>query len=128
MFDKKWGPVLDSFIPIKNSTIRKMCCRYLEWLESTNGDLPNSILELKIKLFELTQYKKIIKHECINLLTGRKEYLLEDGTFYDPEYINTHITAEDMVKLFGIEFLTTLDISLAREFKIENLLKNGNNN
>ena len=125
----KWVRVVEDNLDIKNPTIKYFCCHYCEWL-SVNNDpmLADKLLDLKTKLFELPQYKKVIKSECINVLTGRKEYLLEDGTFYDPSYINTHIIPEDLVSLFGIDFLTTIDVSISREFKIDQLLKNGGNN
>lgn len=121
---RKWAPIVDMHLNIKNKHFRYMCCYYFEFLSSENGiDISEEILNFKTKLSELKSYKKEIKREYINILTGRKEYLLEDGKMFDPESINDPLKVDDLVQIFGLDFITKLDVSMSREFKINQLLK-----
>ena len=90
-FDKQiidtWSPLVEKHIGTKNTYFRYLCCHYFNYLKISKPDISEDILNLKDKISELTSFKREIKKEYLNLLTGRKEQLLDDGRVYDPGYV-----------------------------------------
>lgn len=116
----KWSPYVRNHLNIKNIYFEYICCYYLETLNTE--DIPIKIIELKKVILELKEFKKEIKGEYFNILTGRTEYLLEGGKIVDVENFLEIIDNNDIVKIFGIEFLHKIDKSSGRDFKINNIL------
>lgn len=118
----KWSPIVDSHLNIKNSYFRYLCCHYFDYLVLNNDNISELILDFKEKISKMDIFKKSIKSEYINLLTGRKEYLLENGIIYDPESYDLFLTTDELINIFGIEFITHLDVTLSRDIKINKIL------
>lgn len=116
----KWSPYVKKHLNINNIYFQFLCCYYLETLDIC--DIANKIIELKEKISNLKEFKKEIKGEYFNILTGRTEYLLEGGKIVDAENFLEIIDNNDIVKIFGIEFLHKLDKPSGRDFKINNIL------
>ena len=77
-----------------------------------------------IKKMENPRFKKVIKIDgVLNTITGKRGYLLEDNTYYFPKSNHQNFTNDEIVFLFGEEFLLSLDKSLGREYEIEKLLE-----
>jgi len=117
-----WSPIVDKHLVIKNNYFKYLTCHYFHFLSNRKGDISEDILEFKDKISNLLSYKKEIKKEYINILTGRKEFLLEDGTIFEPSSIDFFLTTEQLVEIFGIEFITSLDPTLSRDFKINQII------
>jgi hypothetical protein len=129
-FDKsiidKWTPIIDRHLNIKNPYFKYLCCHYFDFLYLEKGDVSEDILNFKESISSLKQFKISIEKEYINLLTGRKEYLLSNGVVFDPDSYDIFLTTNELIKIFGIEFITHLDPVLSRDFKIETILKDDN--
>ena len=134
-FDKivieKWSPIVDKHLNIRNSYFKYLCCHFFEYhfLKANKigkMDISNELLDFKEKLYEMDIFKVEIKKEYINILTGRKEYLLENGSIFDPESFGCLLSTDELIQIFGIEFITHLDPKLSRDFKINKILDNDN--
>ncbi len=121
-----WTPFVDKHIGTKNTYFKYLCCHYCGYLKDIKSDISEDILNLKSKISELPSFKKEIKKEYLNLLTGRKEYLLDDGQVYDPQSLEVFLTTDELISIFSIEFITHLDPMLSRDIKINKILSNGN--
>ena len=127
-FDKKiidkWSSLVDKHLNIKNVYFKYLCCHYFEYHKMKIEDISEIILNFKEKIARLDNYKIEIKKEYINLLTGRKEYLLSNNMIFDPESFEVFLTTDELVDIFGIEFITHLDPTISRDVKINQLLNN----
>jgi len=136
-FEKKiidqWSPIVDKHLSIRNNYFKYLTCHYFNYLSNyipnskienigVRRDISEDILQFKEKITKFDSYKKEIKKEYINILTGRKEFLLEDGTIFDPSSVDFYLTTEQLVELFGIDFITSLDPTLSRDFKINQII------
>lgn len=129
-FDKKvidkWSPLVDRHLNIRNSYFKFLCCHYFDYLKLQKEDISYEILDFKEKISKMDTFKVEIKKEYINLLTGRKEYQLQNGNIFDPESFDVFLSSDELIQIFGIEFITHLDPTLSRDFKINKILDNGN--
>jgi hypothetical protein len=118
----QWSPIVDKHLSIRNNYFKYLTCHYLHFLTFKNNDISEDILQFKDKISNLLSYKKEIKKEYINVLTGRKEFLLEDGSIFEPSSIDFFLTTDQLVEIFGIDFITHLDPTLSRDFKINQII------
>jgi len=129
-FDKlvidKWTPLVDKHLNIKNTYFKFLCCHYFHYLKHQKEDISLEILDFKEKVSKMDFFKIEIKKEYFNLLTGRKEYLLQNGNIFDPESFDVFLSTDELIQIFGIEFITHLDPTLSRDFKINKILDNDN--
>lgn len=125
-FDKvvidSWTPFVNKHLNIKNTYFKYLCCHYFHFQQLKQDDISEIVLDFKEKISKLSQFKQKIKEEYINLLTGRKEYLLENGKIFDPESFDIFLTTDELVQIFGIEFIKHLDLTLSRDFRLNQLL------
>ena len=126
----KWKPIInnrsgdkDIFLQhrLGNNYFINLCCHYCEFL-SLKDELNEDVLQILYGKIENPVFRKKIKSEYINLITGNKEFLLEDSSYYIPGSINANLNIDQIVFLFGIEFLTDIDKYSAREYKIKIML------
>jgi hypothetical protein len=117
----KWGPVVEKHLNLKNRYFNNLVCHYFEFLTIEYGDISDTFLDLKSKI-ESDRFRFQIVSEHLNILTGRKEFLLSDGTFFDSESYGRILPFDDMVYIFGIEFLKHLDISKVRDNIISKIM------
>lgn len=122
----KWTPLVDKHLNISNKYFKFLCCHYFDYLKLQKDDISYDILVFKEKLSKMNNFKVEIKKEYINLLTGRKEYQLQNGDIFDPESFDVFLSTDELIQIFGIEFITHLDPTLSRDFKINKILDNGN--
>ena len=116
----KWSTYVKKYININNIYFEYLCCYYLHTTDIK--DVASEVIKLKEKISRLNKFKKEIKGEYFNCLTGRTEYLIEDGRIIDPENFLEIIDNTDIVEIFGIDFLQKLDKSSGREFKLDEIL------
>lgn len=119
---EKWSPVLETFLETKNKELLKLVSIFAE---KYSMDYPNDN-SLVIKLNELKDKiskKRIEVKTFYNTYTGRIEYELpsgvrinESGDIYD------ELSTDDIIQLFGIEFLRYVDKEGFRENRLNELL------
>ena len=118
----KWSPVVENNLLVKNKYICSLCCHYMEYFSIIdNGNLlQEKIILLKSNLDGFC-FKKQIKAEYINMFTGEKEYLLDDGTIFTGIQF-CEFSIDDLLKIFGVEFITHMDKEISRDIKINKIL------
>jgi hypothetical protein len=103
-----------------------MICYYSEWVSSDTEEdqtgVPNILSNLKEKLENFDR----IEVECkvYNPATGVFEFKLKNGKYVpiDTEF-EYKLSDEEMIELFGIEFLSKVDRVWSREYTLNNLFK-----
>lgn len=120
----KWNDYVTKHLKMNNVYLEFIFCHYLEYLQSENKDIGKEIVNFKNKISTKNKYKKEIIKEYFNCLTGRKEYLLNDGSFIDVDNFVYSLDINDLVDIFGLEFLNKFDIVETRDFKIDKILNN----
>lgn len=125
----KWYPVASSYLNISNGNshhqsgigyLLSIFCHYMEYYSSNEDQVffMNKLSSVKEKINKM-DFKKKVKSEYINILTGKKEYLLEDGKFFDEDY---KISEEFLIEIFGEEFMSFFDKSINIDIKIQKII------
>ncbi len=105
-----------------------MLCYYSEWISSdTEQDqtrVPKILSDLKEKLESFDRIE--VDCKVYNPATGVFEFRLKNGRYVpiDAEF-EYKLSDEEMIEIFGIEFLSKVDRTWARDHAINNLLGNG---
>lgn len=120
---QKWKSYVESNLTIKNKYFMYLCCHYLEFLSNKypKDILIDDFLDLQNRIEKLDCRLKIVG-EYINELTGNKEYKLEDGRFIDIENFSTHMSIKNLIKVFGYDFLKSIDHDGIRDYRIDEIL------
>ena len=128
-YEKKWHPVIEGVFPsLKNRSILRMICYYAEWISSDPGPdasvLPKMLSALKEKLESFERIE--VEGKFYNPATGNFEFKLKNGRYVpiDTEF-EYKLSDEEMIEIFGIELLSKVDSTWARDHAINNLLGNG---
>lgn len=128
-YEKKWLPVIERcFSSLKNRSILRMICYYAEWIasdpEPDQTILPKILSNLKIKLESFDRIEVVGKF--YNPATGVFEFKLKNGEYVpiDTEF-EYKLSDDEMIELFGIDFLSKVDKVWSREYTLNNLLNNG---
>ena len=127
-YEKKWHPVIEGiFNSLKNRSILRMICYYAEWISSDPVDasaLPKMLERLKEKLESFERIE--VEGKFYNPATGNFEFKLKSGRYVpiDVEF-EYKLSDEEMIEIFGIELLSKVDRTWARDHAINNLLGNG---
>ena len=126
---RKWMPVLTQ-IGIKNEWLLAPVSIYCElysqepWFGGQQSLLPKKLGEVKEKLFGI--YRKRIKSEVFNLVTGEKEIELEGGLIVNYGCDNKlELSESDFRDLFGelaLKVMKVMDIKGFRDKRINNIL------
>lgn len=128
-YEKKWHPVIEGIFPsLKNRSILRMICYYAEWISSDPGPdasvLPKMLSALKEKLESFERIE--VEGKFYNPATANFEFKLKNGRYVpiDTEF-EYKLSDEEMIEIFGIELLSKVDRTWARDHAINNLLGNG---
>jgi hypothetical protein len=119
----KWSPIVENYLKVNNTYFKYLCCHYLEFLSLRKNDISSDILELEKKT-DLYKFRIKIVDYYFNILTGKVEYLLESGKIIDPDNYMDLLEVDDLVDIFGLDFLKEFDLSESREYKINKLYEN----
>lgn len=120
----KWMPVIERHLKYKNNNISTLICLYCEWYTSgseEHNDLTDKLIEIKDKI---DSYERIeILGKYFNPASGHIEYKLESGKFIpiDSE-ISYELSDNDLIKMFGIEFIRDLDPQKFRDRQLDKIL------
>jgi RNase P/RNase MRP subunit p29 len=128
-YEKKWHPVIEGIFPsLKNRSVLRMICYYAEWISSDPSPdasvLPKMLAELKSRLESFERIE--VEGKFYNPATGNFEFKLKNGRYVpiDTEF-EYKLSDGEMIEIFGIELLSKVDRTWARDHAINNLLGNG---
>ena len=124
-YERKWMSVIEGvFGDIKNKVLLRLICYYSEWFASdcSDGELPKKFVELKNTLLDWERIE--VLGTFYNPAKGVFEYKLTNGDYVPMNTIFEYKLSDDeLLKLFEIEFLSLVDKSWMREYKLTNLFK-----
>jgi|LakMenEpi03Aug12_release.lakeMendotaPanAssembly.Ray.scaffolds.fasta_scaffold138294_5 hypothetical protein len=128
-YEKKWTPVIERvFSSLKNRSILRMICYYSEWVSSDTEQDKTGVPKILSNLKEKLESFDRIEVECkvYNPATGIFEFKLKNGKYVpiDTEF-EYKLSDDEMIELFGIDFLSKVDRVWSREYTLNNLLNNG---
>lgn len=119
----KWSPIMES-LGIVNKHLSDIMCLYCEDYCTNNPDskdLPDKINHLLLKLQNAE--KSEIKRTLYNPISGMIEYELENGFIItEKNKFKREPTTEELVDLFGIDFIRELDTQKWREHSLNKIL------
>ena len=139
---KKWRPIIDNMLLIKNIELLTNICIYCEWynlkiyevlaspvvngntqvIHQTNDEeahLSTKVKEILQKVKNSTDRIEIVG-SYLNIVTGAVEYKLENGEFIEENY---ELSDENLIKLFGLEFIKDVYIEKYRNINIDKILE-----
>jgi len=119
----KWFPVLEQ-LGIVNKHLLEIMSLFCEdyCVNNPNSeDLPEKINLLLVKLQNVE--KSEIKRTLYNPISGEVEYELENGFIItEKNKFKREPTAEELVDLFGVDFIRELDTQKWREYSLNKIL------
>lgn len=121
---QKWRPVIENSTNIKNTYIVDIMCLFCEdyYINNPeNTDLPEKIANIVILLKE--SEKREVKRTLYNPLSGEIEYELDNGfTITEWNRFKKEPTTDELIYLFGIDFVRELDKQKFRENRLNKIL------
>jgi hypothetical protein len=123
---KKWSPIIENHLNYKNKSVNDLICVYCEWYVSdpldldTGNTLPNILMEIKEKIDSWERIEILGKY--FNPASGHVEYKLESGKFIRTKDSDYELSNEDLIELFGIEFIKDLDPQKFRDIQLNKIL------
>lgn len=126
-YEKKWSPVIEEiFRSLKNRSILRIICYYSEWISSDTEQDKTGVPKILSNLKEKLENFDRIEVDCkvYNPVMGVFEFKLKNGKYVpiDTEF-EYKLSDEEMIELFGIEFLSKVDRVWSREYTLNNLFK-----
>jgi len=119
----KWAPIMEN-LGIVNKHLSEVMSFFCENYIVNNPDsvdLPEKINNLLLKL--QNSEKSEIKRTLYNPISGEIEYELENGFIItEKNKFKREPTIEEMVDLFGIDFIRELDTQKWREHTLNKIL------
>lgn len=124
---RKWFPVLNN-VGFQNKKIVEILSIYCEKranvIDWTLGakDLSDLASELK-KLYESISRKRIeVVKTYYNPFLSKMQYELSNGLIIDEDnQFERDLTQEELIELFGVDFVRELDVEEFRENRLKNL-------
>jgi hypothetical protein len=124
---RKWFPVLNN-VGFQNKKIVEILSIYCEKranvIDSTSDakDLSDLASELK-KLYESISRKRIeVVKTYYNPFLSKMQYELSNGLIIDEDNkFERDLTQEELIELFGVDFVRELDVEEFRENRLKNL-------
>ena len=124
---RKWFPILDN-IGFKNKKIVELlaiyCDKRANVIDSTLGakDSANLASELK-ELYESISRKRIeVVKTYYNPFLSKMQYELSNGLIIDQDnQFERDLTHEELIELFGVDFVRELDVETFRENRLKKL-------
>lgn len=123
---KKWSPIIENHLNYKNKYVNDLICTYCEWYVSdpldldTSNTLPNLLMEIKEKIDSWDRIEILGKY--FNPASGHIEYKLKSGKFIRTKDSDYELSNEDLIELFGIEFIRDLDPQKFRDIQLNKIL------
>ena len=111
----RWHLVVQS-LNIKNKELLELTCEYLEFNKNKEAESINSLVS---KLGD-KRFRKAVKREYINIITYEKEYYIEGDEII--ELNDYKFKIDDLIFLFGYEFVNYICLDRWRDYKIKEIL------
>ena len=127
----KWKPIVESFFKYKNKYIVDVICQFCEWYsdrESTTfsrsgssdvSTLPDRLNGLIDKINSTK--REIVVGQVYNPVTGVVELKLESGKYVSPESTYFELSIDELIDIFGIEFVSFLNKEELRDSQINKI-------
>lgn len=127
----KWKPIVESFFKYKNKYIVDTICQFCEWYsekESTTfsrsgssdgSTLPDRLSELIDKIGSAK--RENVVGQVYNPITGIIELKLESGKYVSPDSAYFELSVDELIDIFGIEFVRFLNKEELRDNQIDKL-------
>ena len=119
----KWAPIMENLGIVNKhlSEIMSLFCEDYCVNNPDRDDLPEKINQLLLKLQNAE--KSEIKRTLYNPITGEIEYELESGfVITEKNKFKREPTTEELVDLFGVDFIRELDKQKWREHSLNKIL------
>jgi hypothetical protein len=118
----KWGPIIKN-LGVVNTKLIEYISIYCEKYQFENPDINDLPEKLKNILSKLSKSRLEVK-TYYNPLYGKFEYeLLSNGLVVDEfNKFESDLTQENMIELFGVDFLRELDVQKFREERLNNII------
>ena len=118
---RKWLPIVDNHFNIKNKQVEELICFYCEWMSIKDPDvLSERLMCIKDRIESFDRIK--IKGKVYNPSSGAIEYELSNGKFIPIKGGTIELNTDDLIKIFGIEFIRTIDPDGFRDEQINKIL------
>lgn len=119
----KWAPIMENLGIVNKhlSEVMSFFCENYIVNNPDSDDLPEKVNNLLLKL--QNSEKSEIKRTLYNPISGEIEYELENGFIItEKNKFKREPTIEEMVDLFGIDFIRELDTQKWREHTLNKIL------
>ena len=119
----KWAPIMENLGIVNKhlSEVMSFFCENYIVNNPDSDDLPERVNHLLLKL--QNSEKSEIKRTLYNPISGEIEYELENGFIItEKNKFKREPTIEEMVDLFGIDFIRELDTQKWREHTLNKIL------
>lgn len=119
----KWKPVVENMFSINNKQLIDHICNFSEWRNNCDdSEIVEKLRDIK-EAIQGHNFRTEIVGKYYNSLTNLVEYKLKDGTFINKNDTNLGtLTDNDILSIFGEEYLKFYDISLYRDIVITKLV------
>lgn len=120
---QKWSPVMENMGLINKHLIDIMClfCEDYSIKNHTSDELPKRVKMILEKIEKIK--KSVVKNTLYNPITGEIEYELENGFIItEKNKFKREPTIDELVDLFGIDFIRELDKQEFRENRLNKIL------
>jgi hypothetical protein len=121
---KKWTPIIENHLKFKNDSINNIICLYCEWFASDDSvvidSLPDALMTIKEKVDNFDRIEILGKY--FNPASGCVEYKLKNGNFIKLKDCSYELSNEQLIELFGIDFIRELDPQKFRDNQLDKIL------
>lgn len=119
---KKWSPIIKN-IGVINDKLIEYICIYCEDYCLNNPDKDDVSEKLKDLLLKLSKENIEVVKTYYNPVYGKVEYELSNGLIVDEfNKFNKELTTQNLIELFGINFVRELDIKGFRDNRLNDII------
>ena len=118
----KWGPIIKN-LGVVNTKLIEYISVYCEKYILENPDSDDLPIKLKNILSKLSKKRIEVTKTYYNPLYGKFEFHLSNGLIVDEfNKYESDLFLDDMIFLFGVDFVRELDVEKFREERLNNII------
>jgi hypothetical protein len=119
---KKWSPLIKN-LGVVNTKLIEYISIYCEKYTLENPGSDDLPIKLKYILSKLSNKKIEVTKTYYNPLYGKFEFHLSNGLIVDEfNKYESDLFLDDMISLFGVDFVRELDVEKFREERLNNII------
>lgn len=119
---KKWKPVINN-IGVVNDKLAEYICIFCEDYCYNNPEKNDIAEKIKDLLLKLSKENIEVVKTYYNPVYGKVEYELSNGLIVDEfNKFNKELTTQNLIELFGINFVRELDIKGFRDNRLNDII------